>query len=221
MNPQPTPAVEQIRAKAAEITARDAYDLQVRRADHTWFQDLLDEIYRWLAVPFRWIFDLTEGWPQFLRWAVILGLVALLLFLVWHILYSLARAMRDPLRGGSAPKKADRAVLKPEELERRAETARNSADYMTAVRLLFRAVVLRLEQAEEKPPRPGTTNRGLLRRYRDRPPVVDALRVFVETVDAKWYGDAPCEETDYSVCRAAYDDVRRRIGVRLPHVHSS
>ncbi|MBA4018936.1 MAG: hypothetical protein C0483_17345 [Pirellula sp.] len=218
---QSVPDASQVRSKAAEILARDDYDLEVRRVDSTWLNELVLEVLSWLIAPFRWIYELTEGWPDIFRWGIILALVAVICFLLWHIIGSIAKALRDPLGGGAKLPVAGRAVVEPEEFERKAESARIAADYITAVRLLFRAGVLQLERRESRPLKRGLTNRALLRRYKDQPVLSGALQTFVEVVDAKWYGEGACEEADYSLCRAAYEDLRHAPKGSKPHVYGA
>jgi len=71
---------------------------------------------------------------------------------------------------------------------------------------LLQASVLRLEQAEQRINRPGTTNRELLRRYRSSA-VVRPLSTLVDTVDQSWFGDRPCTRLDYLDCLSAHDEI--------------
>jgi hypothetical protein len=68
-----------------------------------------------------------------------------------------------------------------------------------------------LEKFEDKPNRPGTTNRELLRRYQRHPSVVESLRSFVDMIDRKWYGEEQCVQTDYAACRLAHEAVCRHV----------
>jgi hypothetical protein len=76
-------------------------------------------------------------------------------------------------------------------------------DYIAAVRLLFRACLLRLESAEKRAARAGVTNREHLRQHQDSP-VFEPLRVFVDIIDTKWYGRGDCGRDDYEACIAAH-----------------
>ena len=84
------------------------------------------------------------------------------------------------------------------------------ADYIGAIRLLFRSALRRLELAERRKFRPGFTNRELLRRYRSSP-LADSLARLVETIELKWYGNTPCEQADYVACRGAHDDICQHV----------
>jgi hypothetical protein len=133
---------------------------------------------------------------------VIVLLVAVLVALIAHIVYSLHQGLRTHI-GLGASLSSKRRQLDPVQLERQAEEAANRQDYIGAVRLLFRAAVLRLDQRAGRQSRPGTTNREYLTRYRASG-VIDALKQFVDVIDAKWYGYGECDVDDYRRCRQAH-----------------
>ena len=208
----PIPSSEALREKAMEIVSGRDYQINSGQTDNSWSLLLLLEIIRWILMPFIWLFKLTEGLPDFLRWIIVLGLAALLVLLIGHIVYSFVTAIRRPKRIRDAGLDSRHRRIDAEEVERLAGDAAGRADYVTAIRLLFRASVLRLERAENKSLRPGTTNRELLRRYQGRPSLNESLRLFVETIDRKWYGDEICSEIDYAACQRARDEVCRVLG---------
>ncbi len=203
---------ETLREKAAEIVAGPDYRLDSGQSDSTWLFALMMEILDWILVPFRWLFALTEGLPDFLRWMIVLGLAAIVVLLIGHIIYTIVSSVRGPKRVGRPGLDERRRSIDPAELERLAGEAARRADYITAIRFLFRASVVRLELFEKKSNRPGTTNRELLRRYRSRPELADSLRQLVETIDRKWFGDEVCSDADYAACQSAHSDVCRTLG---------
>ncbi len=214
------PATDEIRRKAAEIVARPDYELQSRSENLDWLLDACWEVLGWILAPFAWLFELTAGLPAVLQWSIIVALTAILALLVWHILYSLVQAVQAPRRKARLEHDTRNARLDPAELERQAEAAAAQGDYITAVRLLFRADVLCLEKFEDKPNRPGTTNRELLRRYQRHPSVAESLRRFVDLIDRTWYGEEQCVQADYAVCRLAHEAVCLHIRGRA-HVHGA
>lgn len=207
----PAQSASEIQAKAAEIVARSDYQLDPPKQNSGWLLDLFAELLSWILIPFRWIFEATEGMPEFVRWLIVIALAVALLLLAAHIVYTLAKALGGESSKRKSLTKADLAErrIDPKRLESLADEAAAKLDYITAVRLLFRAGVLRIEAKEEKKNRPGATNRELLRRYQKQPTLAAALRLFVDTIDRKWYGDETCTDTDYAACRSAHDDVRR------------
>ena len=206
------PSAQELREKAMEIVSGRDYQINSGQSDNSWSLLLLLEIIRWILAPFIWLFNLTEGLPDFLRWMIVLGLAALVVLLIWHIAYSLATVIRRPKRIVDTGSDSRHRRIGPEEVERLASEAARRTDYITAIRFLFRASVLRLELAEKKSHRPGTTNRELLRRYQGRPSLTESLRLFVETIDRKWYGDEICSDADYAACQQAHGEVRRALG---------
>jgi Domain of unknown function (DUF4129) len=206
------PSSQTLREKAMEIVSGPDYHINTGQSDNSWSLLLLLEIIRWILIPFIWLFELTEGLPDLLRWVIVLGLAAVLILLIGHIVYTLVTAIRRPKQIGDKRLDSRHRRIDPEEVERLAIEAAGGADYVTAIRLLFRSSVLRLELAEKKSHRPGTTNRELLRRYQARPSLRESLKLFVETIDRKWYGDEICSDADYAACQQAHREVRRALG---------
>lgn len=206
------PSPETLREKAAEIVAGSDYRLHSGQSDRSWMFSLILEVIEWILVPFRWLYAISEGLPEFLRWTIVLGVSAVGLLLIGHIVYTFVSAVRGPKRVSGSGLDERRHRIDPADLERLAGEAARRADYITAIRFLFRASVVRLELAEKKSNRPGTTNRELLRRYRSRPAVSDPLTQLVETIDRKWYGDESCSDADYAACQSAHGDVCRTLG---------
>jgi hypothetical protein len=201
------PSPEQLRDKAAEIVAGPDYRLNQGTSDSGWMLALILEILEWILAPFFWLFRLTEGLPDFLRWLIVFGCAVILILLIVHIVYTFVSAIRGEKRIRDPGFGARRTTIDPHEFERLAREAGTRGDYITAVRFLFRASILRLELAEKKANRPGMTNRELIRRYRDRPKLLASLMQFVEMIDRKWYGDESCSVADYSSCEAAHGDI--------------
>lgn len=195
---------EAIRGKIREVLARPDFQINpVESADHSlsWWLWLLELV----LTPIRWLFELTEGLPELLRWLIVIGLVALLVVLLAHIVYTLFSA----LRGTSSHENASflpNVLLSgqdADELEHMADEAERRGEWIEAVRLLMRASLVRFEQSEKKRFRRGTTNREHLRRYRGTP-TYPVLEVLVRVVEMKWYGQELCHRSDYAACREAY-----------------
>lgn len=198
------PDADAIRRKAAEVVARPEFELDSgidAEQLNLWWRILM-----WLLTPVRWFFELLGDLPESLRWLVVIGLLSVLLALVGHIIWTFVRAIQGtPMkRFGSINR--DR-FASPEELEASAEGRAAEGDLIGAIRCLFRACLLRIERAEEKPFRRGITNREILRRYRTSP-LFEPLSRLVETIDTRWYGHAPCEEGDYLDCRTEHARIR-------------
>ena len=174
-------------------------------------------VLRWLATPFRWLLGALEGLPEWLRWSVVLGLVGILVLLVFHISYTIVGAITGPRHKRGLEVADPRAPRDPAALERQAAEAATRGDFITAIRLLFVACLLRLELAEKRGFRAGTTNREHLRRHQGSA-VFEPLKVFVEMIDTRWYGRGVCGPEEFEACRAAHAQIRS-VAQELPHAH--
>lgn len=200
------PGADAIRRKAAEVLGRPEYRINDTVTDERSLWGYVADGFHWCMEQLSALSRLMEGWPVPLQWLVKIVLVVVLLLLVAHIIYTILGSVRTPGRSTDG-KPRDARRRDPRDLERMAEEARGRSDFIGAVRLLFRAAILRLENAERRVNRPGTTNRELLRRYRSTP-VHPALQQFVTVIDTKWYGGRECGPEDYESCRSAHGDVR-------------
>jgi len=203
----PLPDPETIRRTAEEVIQRPDYRPEPLAESGKTLLDLFFELLEWLLTPFAWLFDSLQGLPDWLRWLIVVGLFVLLVALVTHVIYTIAVALRGPRRAGKHGEIGKARRLDPAALERQAEAAAAGADYIGAIRLLFRACLLRLAAGEQRAFRPGLTNREYLRRYSNTP-VFEGMNLLVETIDCKWYGGAECARTDYEACRDAHGRIR-------------
>jgi len=192
------PSPESIRGAAREVISRPYYKLDSPTSEDA--TPLLLEILRWIFKPFQWLYDQMEGFPDAVRWTVVILCVVLFVVLVAHIFYTLIKAVGGPPARRRISLVDPHREIEPQEFEQQATIAETNRDYIGAIRLLFRAALRRLEISEKKKFRPGITNRELVRRYRATP-LADSLVRFVNTIELKWYGQLPCEQADYIECR--------------------
>lgn len=200
---------DQIRQVAREVIARPEFQLD-RPSDEGggWaelFLRLFIEIIKPIARFFSALWDISPA----LAWFTAIALTVVLILLVVHIVYTLRTALAQRLPQYASSER-DRP-MSLEHFQRQAAEAAAQGDYITAVRLLFKASLLRLEQAERRPARPGTTNRELLRRYQQSG-VANHLQSFVEVIDTRWYAGSPCSEADYQRCRDAHSHLLAAAG---------
>lgn len=151
----------------------------------------------------RQFFSVIHGLPLFIQWVIISSLFVLLIVLIAHILFSMVRAM-GPQRDQNAslgyrPEKKD----DPRVWEEQAKQLAASGSLIEAIRLLLHASLFRLEDSFDRPFRRSTTNREYLRKYR-KLPILNEVKLLVETIDRKWYGEEVCEQQDYERCREAH-----------------
>lgn len=197
-----SPDAETIRATTREILARPEYRLKAPRSgDLAWLQ----RMWEWIVAILRPFFNLFNAlWAvsPVLAIAFFVVLVVTLVALLWHIVYTFRVALRERLDPGRYTAAASRPP-DPADLEVRARQAAERQDYITAVRLLFLACLLRLEPAERRVLRKGATNHEYLRRFRNTP-AYEPLGRFVDVIDFKWYGQGLCELADFDACRQAH-----------------
>jgi hypothetical protein len=203
----PLPDPDTIRRTAEQVLRRPDYQLNPQPDSGSILLAWLWRILHWISRPFQWLFDALEGLPDWLRWPIAVGLTALLVLLVFHIGYTIVRAVSGPGRQNGLAAALQRTPRDPAALERRAAEAASGGDFITAIRLLFAACLLRLEAAEKRTFRAGTTNREHLRRHRDSP-VFEPLELFVEIIETRWYGQGVCGPADFEACRAAHTLIR-------------
>ncbi len=205
------PDPEVIRQTAQDVIQRPEYRFEAPENVIS-LREVIEAIIRtleWVLQPitglFSWLFSISP----WLSWGVMLLLCVLLALIVGHLVYTFAVVFRQRKR--SFELSDDVAPgMRPETLELQAQEAVTAGDYIQAVRLLFRACLLRLEQAEDRPLRRGLTNREYLRRYSDTL-FYDPLVPFVNMIDHKWYGGGECRVEDYELCADAHAKVRRAI----------
>jgi hypothetical protein len=205
------PASEEIRRKAAEVLQREEFRPDSATGDGS--ESLVLRFIRWVLESIQRLADALDFLPDYLRYPFLLALVAILLYMGYRIMRGIAGAARVPERSLSS--RTRQATAKsPEEYESLAAEAMREGRVIEAVRLLFQAGLLRIEQAEKRPLRPGITNRELLRRYRTSA-IQEPLRELVETIDMKWYGGRPASSDDFERCQAAYGVLRQAIASRV------
>jgi hypothetical protein len=201
----PLPDSQTVRQTARDVLARPQYQLD---APH----DFTDAIAEFLAVVrrameavrawFEWLYTMSPV----LAIMIVLAMIICVCLLLGHIGWTLLTVVRGDRRALDALADLTGRKVDPAVLAREADDASSRGNYILGVRLLYRACLARLEQAEEKPFRPGATNREHLNRYRSTP-IYDWLARLVSVIDSKWYGDEPCLASDFVECRDAYERV--------------
>lgn len=202
------PDPDTIRRTAADVVQRSEFRLDPEsNADEVLLRLLLRgmELLGWI---FRWLFQLVEGLPEWLQWVIVVGLVLIVVLISAHLIYTICSLFWGVQRPRGEVLTMPRVVVDPANLERQSAEAAARGDCSLAVRLLFRAGLLRLEKAEDRKLRGGTTNREVLQRHRHAP-VYEPMKVFVEIIETKWYGMGDCSLADYETCRVAHAELLR------------
>jgi hypothetical protein len=220
---QPTPvmvrSVEELKALAEDILADRQYKRQMRAEDQVGLAERLwGRLWRWLKEAVRR--PLLAGIQQerpILYWAIVVGLVLLLLVILLHF----ALTLRAALRGGGGPATdgsldGPSAILRPSDLLSRAERSAAAGHYREAIRLLYLALLSRLDQQGLINYDHTKTNWEYLRTTRS---IVTLHRPFLQLTaifDRKWYGFEPAALADYGECRRLWDQAAAGHGPTEP-----
>lgn len=203
---------ETIRRKAAEVLQRSDYQLDAAGPADILVYKLLLQLIRVLGYLVTWLYRMVEGLPPWLQHVVVWGLILIVVALVGHMIYSVLSLFWSAHKPRGLTSKLSTTTIDPDALESQAEAAAASGDCSLAVRLLFRACLLRLERAESQKIRGGTTNREVLRRHRNSS-VYEPIKLFVEILEMKWYGQGVCSRADYEACQQAHASLIRSMKV--------
>jgi hypothetical protein len=196
------PPPETIRRTAEEVLQRPYFKLEPASYNLSLYQRILGffaRILGFLARLFRPIgsaFAALYAVSPFLAWLFVIVLLLVAAALIVHIVYSFKKALEKRKEMQDFSVLEEKSVDEPEGWEERAREAAGNADYISALRFLFRASLLRLERARERPFKRAATNREYLRRFRETP-AYDPLSFFVDMIDVKWYGGGECTEEHY------------------------
>ena len=211
--PIDVPSADDIRRTAGEVLNRPDYQLDSDSAAQSSVDSLLVQVLRWLLDAFTGLAESLSILPGALRYPVAALLCILLGFLIYRMIRALVGTARISDKVDDSIRTRSGRAAPPEELEALAEAAHRDGRIVEGVRWLLRASLARLELAEKRKPRPGTTNRELLRRYRSTP-LLSPLKTLVDTIDVHWYGDRPAAPQDFERCSASYDQLRRIVSAR-------
>lgn len=165
------------------------------RGPLAWLGDRLEELYEWLA-------DRLPGGGGTL-WTLLAGLVVLAAALA-----SLALGRRRGGRSvaGAGSRQARRRGADPGDLERRADEAERRGDLEAALRLRFRAGLLRLERAKAIPARESLTSGEIARRLRSAD-----FELLAGTFDEVVYGGRAPAPADVHSARAGWTRVLEEV----------
>lgn len=159
---------------------------------------LLRKAWAWVVEFLERLASLSESRP-ILYWAIVLGLVAILILLCWHIAWTVRRVFRkqgvsDRARAGGG--RGDPAAT----WLAHARAAAAAGDTLEALRGLFLAVLHGLDAAGTAPFPRTATNREYLALVRARGATgpLPLLEELVRTLDRHWYARVPVGPETYA-----------------------
>jgi hypothetical protein len=162
----------------------------------------------WLRNFFEWLGTLHTEQPA-LYWVILIGCLVLLALLLGHMVWTVRRAFVFSRRVTNEAETREQRRRLSERFREQAEARAAEGEYTEAVRLLFLSLVHAFDESGRLLFQPALTNREYLRSFAGRPALERELAVFVELLDANWYGQHPTSPGQYEECRALYDAVRR------------
>lgn len=163
----------------------------------------------WFRALGDWFGELATEHPL-LGIAFMLGIVLVLALLIWHIVWTVRGVLRESSRmaAGDVAEEPE-----PDSLQHlaRAGALAGGGQHVDAIRELFLAAVLHLDEAELAPYSRSDTNREYLRRLRRMHPQSEApVARIAELVELHWYGMQPAGGDDYERARGAAEEVLGR-----------
>ncbi len=168
----------------------------------TWYQSILRAILEFIDRLFtntaRGIFDFRD--------LLVLGAGVVVVAVLFYFLRNLRRnlvaeeALPPPLHADDA--------RTPAEAFDNAQRFLNAGDYRSAVRQLYLATLLLLDQRGRIKYDPTLTNREYLRQAAQDPRAATALQPIVETFDRTWYGFEPISREEFDAYQKRVEQVR-------------
>ena len=194
----PAPVGEADLAKLRDVLGRAPFD-----QESNWLVRMMERIEqainRFFANAVRGVFDLRDLIA--LVGVAAVGLVSA--FLVMNLRRNLAAEQTLPGSPGAAPATSRSAL---DQAQRFAQ----GGDYRSAVRQLYLAMLLLLDERGMLRFDRSQTNREYLQAVAHNPPVAAALGPIVETFDRVWYGYEPIGEEEFQAYRREVERISRQ-----------
>ncbi len=152
--------------------------------------------------------DLPDINLSFLRWVILVAGAVVLVVLAVLLGPLLGRYFRRNRRG-RPPALADAEVATSDEAIERARDASAVQDYRQALRLLYLAALLKLDEIGALRYDRALTNREYVREVALKSALAALLRPVVETFDDAWYGYRPVTPEGYGAFEVAVNALLR------------
>lgn len=167
-----------------------------------WLQALVRQIEEVLARLFS---DTAQGVFDARDLLILLGVLTVAIVLVYFL-----RNLRRNLVAEEAlpPVLTERDARTPAEAFENAQRFINAGDYRSAIRQLYLATLLILDQRGRLKYDPTLTNREYLRQAAQDPRTFTALEPIVETFDRAWYGFEPISAQEFEKYRQHVEQVQ-------------
>lgn len=164
--------------------------------DMSWLEELLLRFIEWLQQIFSPAVGVWQGVWSVFRVLVIGVSIALLLLVLGLLLRSLSRSVARTARTTANPTEPDEQITAADAMQQSQQLAR-SGDYRTAMRYLYLALLLRLDEAHLLRYDRTLTNREYLHQLHDNPDLRQRMTPIIQTFDRVWYGNEPLDAASF------------------------
>lgn len=182
-------------------------------------ESLFDQVRRWLSNLFNRLIPESqpsaslsptgERMAQLIGWVVVgVAAVVLLLLLVRWLQTVLGAFVAD---SGRQDSDADDAPTTPAAARQIASRFAQGGDYRLAVRHLYLAALMTLQERRVVPRDPSLTNREVLARTPAHAPIHTPLAAVVDVFDDVWYGVHEPDAATFEHYRATVDELARAV----------
>jgi hypothetical protein len=196
----PHPAGPQIARNLEEVYDRPEF-LPPRAPSWigNWLNEKLRDFFFWLA-------SLHSTSPV-LYYVLLVGCLVTLALLLFHIGWTIHRAVFVSARGKAAPSAASERTKLSARFHEEALLRAQQEDYTEAIRCLFLSLVYLYDESGRVSFRRAYTNREYLGLFAQKPDAQAHLKQFVDTIDDHWYGVRPTQAGRYEECLALYESL--------------
>lgn len=185
------------RARLQQILTNPPFQIS-QPSQPSWLRQFLDWFGRVLERLLSPVGETAQNSSGAITWSVALIGGLLLTAVIGYLLLGLRRTMvRDANLASDDPEANMTAKVAFDQ----ASTLARGGDYRAAVRYLYLAALLRLDERGLLRYDRALTNREYLEQVRDNPALQERLRPVVATFDQAWYGHAPLDETAFAAYR--------------------
>jgi len=197
------PTAQQVQQAVARVYARPEFQEQHRRTWGDWVWSKVARVFQWIAEHLRWMRGLEDTNPV-LWWMIVIGLVALLVALLGHVIWTALRVARmDDDLGASADRSKRQKPRSAADWE--AEAARLAAEgrLREAAAALYQSLLLRLDALGVVRFDRSKTPGDYRREARKHPEAASALGSFLRLFEPVAFGGRDLDAEGWERLRAA------------------
>lgn len=185
------------RARLQQILSSPPFQ-RSQPAERSWLGQFLDWLGRLLERLLRPVSETAQNNGGVITWTIALVGGLLLAAVIGYLLLGLRRSLTHE---ANLEQDDSEANLTAKTAFDQASALARDGDYRTAVRFLYLAALLRLDERDLLRYDRALTNREYIEQVRDNPALQERLMPVVATFDRVWYGHAPLDEAAFAAYR--------------------